>query len=512
VQIPFCGQTYSDRSLPANAQRTVNFYPMLSPTPEDPQRIVLYPTPGYSQFLASSVTTYNVMAAFFGNRLIEGTEVRGALVINDALYIVIGNAFFAADPVTALPTVIGNAAVSGTANFLNTSTGPVSITQNTVEIAISDGSYGYLYNISTSAFTIITGGSFPAMGGVTNFTFQDGYVLAAVNGTRQIIQSDLLSAGVYGTQATAQVLSFPDNLMGVFSDDLQLYAFGPKATEVRFNSAATPFAFQKTQGVLIPAGCKSIHTVKKVGGTIIWLADDEAGSPYIAALQGYSPKPISTPPMNEALARYSTVSDAWAYSYREADNQFYVITFPTANATWAYDLKLGMWHEREYNGGKDLPTAYFTWGSYHIVGDADGNLWLMGQEYSQAGVTNPFGITDGNPPHWPPIRTRTSPHLDGDGRYMFLDEFEIIFEAGPGQNSALSTAEDPQATLFISRDKGRTFVNVGTRKMGKIGQYRQRLAWPRLGRARHFTFRLTISDPVRTYILGANAKIRMATK
>ena len=36
VAVPFCGPSYTDKSLAANAQRCVNFFPMRSPTPDDP--------------------------------------------------------------------------------------------------------------------------------------------------------------------------------------------------------------------------------------------------------------------------------------------------------------------------------------------------------------------------------------------------------------------------------------------------------------------------------------------
>jgi hypothetical protein len=63
VKIPFCGQSYSDKTLSANAQACVNLYPMVSPEsglPGDKGRIVMYPTPGYSllyDILASSGIT-----------------------------------------------------------------------------------------------------------------------------------------------------------------------------------------------------------------------------------------------------------------------------------------------------------------------------------------------------------------------------------------------------------------------------------------------------------------------
>lgn len=478
--VPFCGQTYSDRSLAANAQRCINLYPMHSPTAEDPNRIILYPTPGYS--LLQDLTTLGIV----------GTgAIRGFYEINGILYIVSGTQFI-------------KGTFSGTYSFttlgtLSTSSGRCTITSNTVELIISDGTGGYVYNLGTTAFTAISGGSFPATGGVTNFTYQDGYVLAGVNSSKQVIQSNLLAGGVYGAQAFVNVTSFADNLVAVFSDQLQFYIFGPKVTEVRFDSGAIPFAFEKVQGVLIQAGCISVHTIVKVGSTIIWLASDIAGKAYVAALDGYTTKPLSTAPINEAIERYATVSDAFAYSYREADNQFYCLTFPSAGVTWAYDLGTHMWHERSDTGGRDLPDQCILWLGQHLVGDSTGKLWWMSQNYSTNSQGN--GLK----------RVRTASHVSAGGNAIFLQELQVDIESGLGTLSGQGSA--PVATLEISRDSGHTWADVGTADMGALGNYRNRLVWRRLGMARpRMTFRLTITDPVKTYILGAWARAVAGTK
>jgi hypothetical protein len=47
------------------------------------------------------------------------------------------------------------------------------------------------------------------------------------------------------------------------------------------------------------------------------------------------PSPSSTP------SRATRDSDAIAYSYSQAGHEFYVLTFPTADVTWCYDLATG---------------------------------------------------------------------------------------------------------------------------------------------------------------------------
>lgn len=478
VAIPFVGQAYKERSPDANAQTCINLSPARSPTADNPNRMILSPTPGYQEYL----DTKN-----FG---IAGTgEIRATLVINGALFVVSGAKFLR---INAGGTVTELGALTSTA-------GRCSIDTNTVEIVVSDGASGYVYNLGTGVFSTISGGSWP-VDGVTNFTFQDSYILAACNNSKRVIQSGLLNAGSYGAQAFAEVTSFPDNLVAAFSDQNQLYLFGPKLTEVRFNSGATPFAFEKTQGVLIQAGLVAWPTLLKIGGTLIWLASDADGKAYVAALEGYDPKPISTPAINEALERYSVISDAFSWSYREGDGAFYCITFPTEGVTWVLDLQLKMWHQRQApDDGPDYPQHCVQYLGRHLVGGKDGRLMLMSQDYPLA--------ADGGYLK----RKRACQHFSAENTSLFLYELHIDIEAGVGLLQP-QQGDEPLATLRISKDGGHTWHSGGTARIGRMGQYRHRLSWRRLGRGYRWAFELTVTDPVRVTVLGADAKFTAGTK
>lgn len=504
VAIPFCGQAYQELSPDANAQECINFYPKRSPVPDNPDRVVLYPTPGYAE--------YGVYYYLDDNRAVRW--VRGVFTINNDLYLVYG------------PYLLRQG--SGSAEELgrlNTSEGIVGIECNTVELVIDDDEYGYTYNLDTGVLAVISGGSFPASGGVTNFAYIDGYMVAAVNGSKRVIQSDLLAAGTFPALAFAEVTSFPDDIKAVFSDQNNLYLFGPKLTEVRFNAGSVPFAFEKTPGVLIQAGCAAKRTIKKFGGSIAWLASDEMGTPYVATLRGYAAVPLSTPPVTEAIKGYERVDDAYAYAYREGGETFYAITFPTPNVTWVVELATGWWHKRSVNGGADLPTCATYWSRQIpslspqvgdtvveevVVGTRASGLCIMSQDFEvdfyvyeidSSGTAQATEATI--------RRIRSGPHLWADDEPIFLHELRIDAESGV---AASATSAEPLASLEISRDGGHTWTGVGTAGMGRQGEYRKRLVWRKLGRALRYTFRLTVSDSVRTYITGASAKISVGKK
>jgi len=62
---------------------------------------------------------------------------------------------------------------------------------------------------------------------------------------------------------------------------------------------------------------------------------------------------------------------------------------------------------------------------------------------------------------------------------------------------------DPQVRLSVSDDGGRTFsLLVKPRSLGKIGEYKKRLRWMKMGQFRQRQIRLEITDPVRRNIVG----------
>jgi hypothetical protein len=436
--IPFAGQTYVDKTLFANAQDAINLYPMRTvqaqnsdkklPSNYKQEDIVMYPTPGYKwqQNVASYASS--------------GTAIRGLYVINTTLYIVVGNTLL-----SFMPSGYGNSLATGTFSVLgtlSTSSGRCSIVSNSAQLVISDGTYGYVYNFSSFIFsTISTSGSYPS-GGVTNLTFFDSYCIAAQNNSRTVIQSNVLDATTWQALAFDTIVSYPDNVVAVFSDGLQLYIFGPKITEVQADAGLTPYAFQKVPNVLIQAGCAARDSICKIGNTVMFLASDIAGKSYVAALEGYGTKVLSTPPINEAIERYSIISDAFAYVYREGENMFYVITFPSAKATWAYDVKMDMWHKRSINNGADLPTSCILWNGLQIVGDNSGNLYQMSQLYSTYSVYNAGAVLD-----YPIKRQRVTTHLF-TGKTLFFHELWVRMQMGGGFSTNANLANPPLTGIY----------------------------------------------------------------
>jgi hypothetical protein len=85
---------------------------------------------------------------------------------------------------------------------------------------------------------------------------------------------------------------------------------------------------------------------------------------------------------------------------------------------------------------------------------------------------------------------------------IVINRLEVECEAGVGLSGS-ATGSDPQIMLRVSKDGGHSWGNERWRSMGKIGEYKQRAIWNRLGVARDWRFQLSISDPIKRVILTA---------
>ena len=58
------------------------------------------------------------------------------------------------------------------------------------------------------------------------------------------------------------------------------------------------------------------------------------------------------------MGLYPMLSDAFGYCYSDGGHTFYVLTFPSGNATWVYDATTAMWHERSTWTGESLERSH----------------------------------------------------------------------------------------------------------------------------------------------------------
>ena len=459
MKIPFVGPAYQTRSSNVNDQRCVNFYPELGGY-QGKNVMALYGTPGLEQFVN-----------------LGGYPVRGSHVVNDIMYVVTGSTLKSVNG-AGVDTVLGT---------LNTTTGFISMANNGAQIMIVDGDYGYIYTIATTAFEQITDPDFP---GADTVTFLDGYFIFNVPGTGSFMLTALYDGFDIDALDIKTAESNPDNLVAVLADHRELWAFGVKTIEVFYNDGVSTPPMARMNGVSIEKGLAAVGCVTKFDNSIAWLTNERHGGLQIVRADGYNAVRISTDAIDYAISTYSTVGDAFCYSYIEAGHEFLVVTFPTGNQTWVYDANTKLWHERSsYGVGRHRGAVYARFIGDHMVGDYEtGKIYRMKMDVYD---------DDGDPIE----HIRRAPVIDSEERLITFSMLQVKFEAGTGLTSGQGS--DPVALLKWSDDGGKVFGNWHSKAIGKKGNYRDRAIWRRMGQSRERIYEVKVTDPVKVVITGA---------
>ena len=469
MKTPFIGQAYTARSKNLAYNRLVNLYTEAAPEGKD-------------------------IAGFFGcpglTPLVEvGTgPIRGAHVMAGVLYVVSGTALYSVD-------------ASYTATELGTvgTGGPVSMDDNGTQLFIATDPDAFIYNEGAGTFAQITDPDFP---GAVTVQFIDGYFLfnqpqsgrfyiTAINDGSDIDALDF---------ATAE--GAPDNIVSVLVDHREAWLFGALSVEVWFNSGNADFPFERIQGAFIETGCAAPYSPAKMDNSIFWLGADARGQGIVWRANGYTPQRVSTHSIELAINGYADISDAIGFSYQQEGHQFYVLTFPTGNATWVFDAATNLWHERAWFKSTDGSLNRHRANSYafcygkHIVGDwEDGNLYAWD-----------LGVYTDNGDYIKALRSwRALPQGQNNLARTFQHALQLECESGVGLDGGVQ-GSDPQLMLRWSDDGGHTWSNEHWRSAGLIGEYGHRVIWRRLGsteKLRDRVYEISMTDPVKRAWTGA---------
>ena len=458
--IQFATQAYQSRSLPLAAQQCINLYAEQQPA-DSKSQVALFGTPGIKLFSDTG-----------------SAAGRGMHVMNGVLYTVQGSALYSVSS-SGVATSLG--AIAGS--------GRVSMDDNAVQLCIVNGTKGYIYTVSGGLVQITDPDFLPA----DTVVYQDGYFIFNAVGTGQFFISNLLDGTSYLATDFADAEGKADNLVAVFSNHREVFLFGELTTEVWYNSGDLDFPFTRIGGAFIERGCAAAHSIASIDNTIIFLGEDR----IVYRLEGYTPQRISQHAIESTIESYGTISDAFAFSYTMDGHKFYVLTFPTEDATWVYDASTQLWHERQsFQSQRWRASGYAeAYGKHLVIDSQNGNIGeLDNSTYTEYGNTMQ-GIA-------------AAPPIHADRRRMFMSRLELDIESGVGLTTGQGS--DPQIMLDWSDDGGRTFsARNPWKSMGKIGEYRQRIRWNRLGSFRNRVLRVIVADPVKRVGIAAHAELKM---
>ena len=397
---------------------------------------------------------------------------RGMVWHNGNLFVVSGTSLYKVTPagvVSSIGTIPGSDRVF--------------MASNGEDCVIVAGGVGY---VADTAVTAISDADFLARtpGAVD---FLDSYLVFVESGTGRFFSSNLLDASAYDSLYFATAEAFPDRLVTLVVDHRQILLLGEFTSELWYNAGLTAFPFERVPGGVIELGCVAEHGVTRQDNSIFWLANDKT----VRRLDGQTPLRVSQHGMEKALKGYSDLTDCQAFSYSLEGHLCVVFRFPTAGATWVFDITMGEWHEREsWPGG--------SWDVCKTV-EVGGVVYALHAETGAVGILNPDSAEEwGNylRPEW------TYQPIYQEGQRLFHSQFEM------GMTPAVTdSVAEPHITLEYSDDGGRTFTTAPTRSMGAVGQYKTRVVWHRLGSGRDRVYRASVSDPIPMTVWGSYAEI-----
>ena len=102
-------------------------------------------------------------------------------------------------------------------------------------------------------------------------------------------------------------------------------------------------------------------------------------------------------------------------------------------------------------------------------------------------------------------RLRQTPAMSSEQAWLFMSKLQLDLETGVG--AATGDGEVPYIALEVSKDHGHSWSDPLTVEAGRIGEYRWRVLWRRLGRGRDWIFRFTTDAPVPITLLDAYADV-----
>ena len=454
--IAIAGTGIQSRSPNVTSQKRINLYLEIS---EDGDKTTLtnYGTPGLSLFANLGSAANRAMHA-----------------IGNFVYVVNAGTFWRVD----------NSGVAVNKGTLLTTTGRCGIDDNGTQIMVVDGVNGYIYNIATDTFVRITDVDFVACRTVT---FNDGYFIVPQNDTGRFYLSKSYDGMVWDALDFATAESNPDNLIRVIADHGEAILMGDISTEFWTNTGSIDFPYTRS-GSPVEWGLAARWSIAKFDNSLIYLAKNRMGEVQVVRLNGYTPQRVSTFDIEAIINSYTGVSDATGFSYLMNGHPFYQLNFTSVNASWLYDGASDVWSELKSGTGRHRAEMGANFLLRTVVCDYEnGKIYNLSDDvYTDDGAMI--------------VAELVTKHVFSGLERVSISQLQLDLETGVGLASGQGS--DPQVMLQVSKDSGHTWGAERWVSMGRIGEYKARSKWNRLGQARNWTFRFRISDPVKRVILA----------
>ena len=473
MRIGAVGPSYQEASLPFDAQRSVNCYPVTDQYQDDKQRLkAMYSAPGLANFGEAGTGP--------GRGRYTASNGRSFAVSGSGLYEVFSD---------------GTTTLRGS---LDQTHGNVTFAENTIQLAVCDGASLYLMDYADDSYRKMSHGDITFQ--IAWVTYHDGYFIIGEGGSGRFYISGINDGEVWDALDFATAESDPDGLVRGVSALGYLWLFGKVTTEIWSNVGASDFPFRRMSGAVLEKGAAGAHTIVEVDNSLIWLGRDKGGTGIVYQASGFTPVRISTSPIEKRLRAVADDGLSKAYAYQEDGRWFYVLNDDALETSWAFDLEVKAWHERAYLGTAGdfqpqlLRDVAFAFGKHIGVDRRNGTLYdVSNAYYDNAGE--------------PLCRDRITTHVAGElGQRATIHRLMVTVETGVGLQGS-GVGSDPKLLLRVSKDMGRTWGAWREGEVGRAGEYRKTVAFRQLGNASTFTFEFRMTDPVPFTLIDAQIEV-----
>ena len=427
IKLPLVGPAYKMQSQSISCQNCINWYPQTIEYPNGSRVAALMPTPGLKKIFTSDLTVTRCLY----------------VLSNGALLAVIGKKLYHSKATKFELIEVGLISALGT----------VRIADNGQVAIIVNGTYTYALDLKTLELTRLSGSTIPRS---THVLFLDGRFVVNKANTGQFYWSDLYSTQVNAlSYATAE--SSPDDITAIITFNRELWLFGAQSVERYYGSGSSNAPFARLSGGAMAFGCLAPDSIVSLSTGVIWLGVSEFGGNQIVMSAGGIPERISTHALEEEISSFTKTSDASAYAYQMEGHVFYVISFPSANVTYCFDVSTGLWHQRSFANEQGLHErhrsqhhAYFN--NMHIVGDyRNGKLYQLDN--------NTF--TDDSELI---LRERTAQAVITDKKLARFNKLEIVCETGFGIEKPQSIEPEQPLNIICNDEFNDVFVALASKQ------------------------------------------------
>lgn len=479
LQLP--QQSYQSRSKPFSSERLLNM--LFEPTPQDKSVFMLIGSPGLKEYYDLGGNQRILGMVYLRNFLVYVTTdvVRVIYKREDTGQIIEAASKRWANEGWQQPTSFVQMCCNG----------------NTVMMVNPDNKKLYMvdlrgeYTLDPNSWNIATVTVPNPDAQYTSVTCISGVFVAACQiGSNSIIQyTDVLGTEMlYDFQLDTALT----NLSALASNMRELWGFGSNSIEViaPTGEAGADF-FAHVPGAYLNKGCVCKNSIATFESTFLFYGTDND----IYTSNGYGLTPISTPALLEMIKSWGTLDSQQdrdsvvGQVYSQDGHTYYVLKFKKFGKTIQYDLTTASWAERETGDGGE-------WEGEFIVRRPNGEMIVSSATTDKLYTMDSSYYTDNDVPI---CREFVFPTLRVEGKKrLFFYGLTLDVDVGLGPND--------KVMLSWSDDGGYTWCAERMLGMGRVGEYRKKLQFRRLGSSSLRTFKVRFSTASMVNVLSASVE------